>query len=111
MEINFERLQRDKAVQAIKQRLVAGYSPIRMFLFGSRPRHSPTPQRLRPSNCRKRNQAVRWDNMVKARELHFDLDVTADVFVYSDNEFEEWKSELNSAAEVAHNLGVEIPLG
>lgn len=112
MEIDFERLRQDKTVQAIKQRLVSGYSPVHMFLFGSRATGTHRPDSdYDILIVVKEAKLSRWDNMARARELLFDLDISADVFVYSEKEFEEWKNELNSVAEAAHNLGVEIPLG
>jgi len=112
VEINSENLQQEKVVLDIKQRLMAGFSPIRMFLFGSRAAGTHRPDSdYDILIVVKETKLSRWDNMAKARELLFDLDISADVFVYSEKEFEEWKNELNSVAEAAHNLGVEIPLG
>lgn len=39
------------------------------------------------------------------------LGVSADVFVYSEKEFDDWKDQLRSIAETALNTGVEIDLG
>ena len=101
----------DPLIVEIRQKLAA-FNPQRMFLFGSRA--SGTNRADSDYDILlvvKETSGSRSENMQKAQELLFDLDISADVFVYSQSEFEEWKNELNSVAEAAHNLGVEIPLG
>ena len=50
--------------------------------------------------------------MSKARSLlHDKCNISADVFVFSEAEFDEWKTELNSIPETALNTGLELDLG
>ncbi len=112
METEPETFETDKTLQAIKQRLTADFFPSRMFLFGSRAggtHRSDSDYDI--LLVVKETKFSRKENMDRARELVSDLRISADIFVYSDQEFEDWKNELNSVAEAAHNLGVEIPLG
>ena len=53
----------------------------------------------------------RIDNMLKASQLVDDLDVSVDVFVYAQDEFESWKNEMNSIPETAFTEGQVISLG
>jgi len=107
-----ELLSSDPLLTGIRNKLTATFHPNRMFLFGSRASGSNrSDSDYDILLVVKENSVSRWDNMQKAREALFDLDISADVFVYSEKEFDEWKNELNSIAEAAHNLGVEIPLG
>ena len=49
---------------------------------------------------------------IKARSFILNkFGVSADIFVYSTKEFDEWKNELSSIPETALNTGREIDLG
>lgn len=98
-----------KIVEALKEE----FNPSRLFLFGSRA----------GKNYRKDsdydfvlvvpgNKKSRLTNMNKASQLlHDKFKISADVFVYSQKEFDEWKDELNSIPETALNMGREFDLG
>jgi predicted nucleotidyltransferase len=58
-----------------------------------------------------KTEKTRAENMRIAKEAVFDLNISVDVFVYDEAYFNDWKTELNSIPEVAHSLGLEIPLG
>ena len=54
----------------------------------------------------------RLKSMAQARSLlHEKCNISADVFIFSQAEFDEWKTELNSIPETALNTGLEIGLG
>jgi len=42
--------------------------------------------------------------------LHEKCQISADVFFYSQEEFDDWKDELSSIPETALNTGIEIKL-
>ena len=95
-------------VKAIK----SSFAPKKLYLFGSR-----TTEQVRPDsdydfvvvNKRKKDSL---DQMSDARDLIWEkCGVSADVFVYSQKEFDEWKDELSSIPETALNTGIEIDLG
>lgn len=108
----YEILSSDPLILSIRQKLTDAFHPSRMFLFGSR----ASGMNRKDSDYDillvvKETHGSRWDSMDKAKKILSDLHISADVFVYSEKEFNEWKDELNSVAEAAHNLGVEVPLG
>ena len=89
------------------------YNPIRLFLFGSR---SNGTAHLDSDYdfvlVVKENNSSRHVSMAKARSLlHEKCQVSADVFLYSEKEFDEWKDERNSIPETAINTGREFELG
>lgn len=101
-----------KIVDQIKETLKSEYQPVRLFLFGSRANGTakkdsdydfvmvvPTPKKSS------------IDEMSRARSLIFKKhDISADIFIYSEKEFDEWKDEFNSIPETALNTGKEIEL-
>ena len=51
------------------------------------------------------------EEMARIRSLIFkNLNISADIFIYSEKEFEEWKDEFNSIPEIALNLVKELVL-
>lgn len=101
-----------KIVEQIKETLKAEYQPVRLFLFGSRAngtakKHSDYDFVMVVPGSKKSS----LDEMAKARSLIFKKhDVSADIFIYSEKEFNEWKDEFNSIPETALNTGREIEL-
>jgi len=49
--------------------------------------------------------------MQRASDLLYPLGVSADVFFYSEQEFDEWKNEFSSIPELALREGQELNLG
>ncbi len=102
-----------KKLNQIIKVLKAEFKPSRMFLFGSQANGNAKPDSdydfvlVVPGNRR-----GRMKNMSRAGDLLRDkCAVAADVFVYSQKEFDEWKDEFSSIPETARNTGVEIDLG
>ena len=103
----------DKKLEEIVGVLKGEFMPARLFLFGSRASGNARPDSdydfvlVVPENTK-----ARWENMEKARHLlHEKCNISADVFVYSQKEFDEWQDEFSSIPETAKNTGVEIDLG
>lgn len=103
----------DKNLNKIIEVLKKEFKPSRLFLFGSRANGKPH----KDSDydfvvVAKGNKKSRLNNMQKARDTIWNTcKVSADVFVYSQKEFDEWKDELNSIPETALHTGKEIDLG
>jgi predicted nucleotidyltransferase len=97
-----------QVVEVIKREL----KPKRLFLFGSRAAGKATKESdydfvaVVP-----KKRGKRMDNWERANNKIFDeCGVSADVFVYSEKEFEDWKDEFSSIPETALNTGREIKL-
>lgn len=106
-------LSREKKLNQIVKVLKKEFKPRRMFLFGSRVNGKARPNSdydfvlVVPGNKR-----GRLNNLSKARHLVQEkCAALADVFVYSQKEFDEWKDEFSSIPETALNTGTEIDLG
>ena len=102
----------DPVLEKIIERLKAEFHPSRMFLFGSRANGNAHPDSdydlvlVVQSSDRSR-----LDRMEQARLALKGLDVSADVFVYTEPEFDKWKDEFSSIAETALNTGRELRVG
>ena len=95
-------------VSALKEE----FKPKKLFLFGSRCNGTARPDSdfdfvvvVGQTN------RTRIENLIRGKELVRHFPITIDAFVYSENEFEEWKNEFNSIPEIATNTGMEINLG
>lgn len=94
----------------ITNTLKAEFQPVRLFLFGSRAngtakKNSDYDFVMVVSG----NKKSSTEEMGRARSLIFkNHGVIADVFIYSEKEFDDWKDEFNSIPETALNTGKEI---
>lgn len=101
-----------KIVDQIKKTLKEKYKPLRLFLFGSRANGTATKDSdydfvmVIPGKHK-----TSLDDLTKARNLIWGKhQISADIFIYSEKEFADWKDEFNSIPEVAVNTGKEIEL-
>ena len=103
----------EQKLKIILDALKREFNPSQVFLFGSQANQQthvdsdydlvvvvPETQRSRVENMRIARALVR-----KVAE------VSADVFVYDQKEFDEYKNELSSIPETALNTGRELDLG
>ncbi len=102
----------DNKLNSIVEVLKPEHTPIRLFLFGSRAGGNPHIDSDYDFVMIVQNDNFsRHRSMSKARGLlHEKCQISADVFFYSQEEFEDWKDELNSIPETALNTGIEIKL-
>lgn len=103
----------DDKLAFIIETLRQEFQPSRMFLFGSRAHGTARADSdydfvlVVPGN-----KKSRFTNMHRAQELLREkFNVSADVFVYSQAEFDDWKDDFSSIPETALNTGREIDLG
>ena len=107
-----EKNLQDANLIKIKELLKKEFSPIKMYLFGSR-----VTENFRENSdydivlIVEKRTGTRLENMQKARLLLFEHDLLGDIFVYTQEEFDDWKEEINSIPETVLSEGVEIPLG
>lgn len=104
---------KNQALKKIVHTLKEEFSPSRLFLFGSQAKGLASADSdydfvvVVPEK-----KDCRLKSMAQARSLlHEKCNISADVFVYSQAEFDEWKNELNSIPETALNTGLEFDLG
>ena len=102
----------DGKLKNIIEILKKEFLPNRMFLFGSRANGNARADSdfdfvLVVSEVRSRHEAE-----VRARSLILNkCGVSAEIFIYGQEAFDNWKSELSSFPETAMNTGREIDLG
>jgi predicted nucleotidyltransferase len=104
----------DQKLKIILNALKKEFNPLRVFLFGSRAADvdSTADSDYDFVVVVKETNKTRIENMRKARSIVREAaQVSADVFVYDQNEFNEYKSELSSIPETALNTGRELDLG
>ena len=102
----------DPVLNEILSRLVQEFSPTRVYLFGSRSKGKERPDRdydlLLVVESFDRAHLERMD---QARDVLQGINAGADVFVYTREEFDEWKDEFSSIPETAVNAGMELQVG
>ncbi len=102
----------DPILIEITERLSAKYNPEKIYLFGSRARGDFNEDSdydllliVKESNLN------RLDRMTEARDALSGLGISADVFVYTVKEFDEWKNDFSSIPEIVSREGQELTLG
>ncbi len=102
----------DPTLKNILSRLIPEFKPKKIYLFGSRATGTHRPNSDYDLFLIVEKSELRGiQRMQKAIEVLWDLKISADVFVYTEEEFQEWKDELNSIPHTATNDGVELSFG
>lgn len=102
----------DPKLKQIIQILKDEFHPKRVLLFGSRARDNHQSDSDYDLLIIGDNSPLpKIEKMQRASDLLYPLGVTADVFFYSENEFNDWKDEFSSIPEVAQREGRELDLG
>lgn len=102
----------DQKLEEIVKVLSEEFKPQRMFLFGSRANGNSRVDSDYDFVLVVPTIGSRHTAEVKARSIVLNrCGVSADIFIYDQAAFEEWKSELSSIPETALNTGLEIDLG
>jgi len=102
----------DEKIQNIIQILKQEFQPKKILLFGSRGRgdhHTQSDYDLLLVGAISALSKI--ERMQRASDLLYPLGVAADVFFYSEDEFNDWKTEFSSIPEVALREGRELELG
>lgn len=102
-------LSQDKKLADIVGKLKNHFKPEKVYLFGSRAKGTAQPSSdydlfliVKDSNKRM------IDRMVEASDLLWGRTVSVDVFVYTESEFNDYKDEFSSIANIVATEGVEI---
>ncbi|OQW50462.1 MAG: hypothetical protein A4S09_01320 [Proteobacteria bacterium SG_bin7] len=106
MQIEFEK---DKNLSEIVAKLKAHFNPLKIYLFGSRAHGTANSDSdydlflvVKESNQRP------IERMKKAHEILWGCKAPADIFIYTEVEFNEYKDEFSSIANTVVNEGVEL---
>ena len=104
--------EKDPILSEICNRLKAEFNPKKIYLFGSRARGDNGADSdydlLLIIESSKVDMVKR---NIRARSQLWDVKASVDVFVYTQTEFDEMKTEFNSIAEIAMNEGKELMFG
>jgi predicted nucleotidyltransferase len=102
----------DAKLDEILARLIPEFQPTKIFLFGSRANKSASADSdydlffvVKNSNLSRR------ERMTKALQLLWGCGVSTDIFIYTEEEFKEWKEEFSSIAHTAASEGLELKVG
>ncbi len=102
----------NQKIDEIKKILGEIFSPSRLFLYGSRV--SKTAAENSDFDfvvVVNKTERTRWDNHEFAKNAILKgANVLTDVWVYTENEFNDWKDEFSSIPETALNTGIELTL-
>jgi len=106
------KFAQNKKLKEIVDFLKKEFKPSRLFLFGSRANGSHRTDSDYDFVLVVPGLKNRFAAEVKARSLILKkFDISADIFIYSKKDFDQWKNELSSIPETALNTGKEIELG
>jgi predicted nucleotidyltransferase len=104
----------DNKLETIVTALKKQFNPTRLFLYGSRASGTNRPDSdydfvlVLPKFDSKNRYAI----MSQISSKFFqELDVEVQVWIYSQEDFDDWKDEFSSIPETALNTGREIELG
>lgn len=102
----------DTKLDEILTRLIPEFQPTKIFLFGSRATGTANQDSdydlflvVKDSNISRR------ERMTKALHLLWGCGVAVDVFVYTENEFNDWKDEFSSIPHTVATEGMELKVG
>lgn len=101
----------DTNLEIILKKLVPAFNPLKVFLFGSRAKnqhHNESDYDL--FFIVDKSDQTHIKRIQQAHRLLWGLDVSVDIFIYTQAEFNEWKDETSSIANIARTEGVEILL-
>lgn len=100
---------KDQNLENILEKIIPEFNPQKVILFGSRVNGAHSEQSdydlffIIPDSKLSRTELAQ-----KARKLTWRLGHSIDYFFYTESEFNEWKTEVNSIAHTAHNEGLEL---
>ena len=100
----------DPLLEKIKAYLQTEFKPSKIILIVSRAKgHASTKSDYDLLVVTSINFGSKWQAFDKARtELFENLKIQADVWVYSEKDFEDWSNEFGSIPETAINTGIEL---
>jgi predicted nucleotidyltransferase len=102
----------DEKLNLILEKLVPEFQPTRIFLFGSRSKgsaHENSDYDL--LLLVQKSDLSRHERMSKALTALWGCGVKVDVFIYTEDEFNEWKNDFSSIPHTVMTEGLELKVG
>ncbi len=101
----------DSKFDLLMKKMADHFKPTKIYLFGSRAKGTARPESdydlfiiVKDSN------KSPIQRMQEANRILWGSGISADIFVYTEAEFNAWKDELNSIACIVASEGVELPI-
>jgi uncharacterized protein len=107
-------LPTDQLLPKIVDSLRKELNPLRLFLYGSRASGNARPDSDYDfvAIVSGFDAAKRYEVMSKISSIMWqEFDIEVQVWVYSEEQFDDWKDEFSSIPETALNTGIEVELG
>jgi uncharacterized protein len=102
----------DSKFAEVVKRLTDHFKPQKIYLFGSQANGTADEDSDYDLFLIVENSDLPpGKRMVEAQNIAWDLGVSADVFIYTEKEFDEWKNEINTIANTVYTEGREISFG
>lgn len=102
----------DPKLDELLIRLIPEFQPTKIFLFGSRATGSAREDSDYDLMLIVKSSSLsRRERMIKALELMWGCGIATDIFVYTEDEFNNWKDEFSSIPHTVLNEGLELKVG
>ena len=100
---------KDPVLNQILEKIIPEFHPKKIILFGSRARNVQTENSdYDLMLILDKSDLSRIERAQKARRLTWKLGHAIDYFIYTEDEYNEWKDELNSIPYAAATTGLEL---
>ena len=102
----------NKEIQQIVERLKPKFNPTKVFLFGSRAKNLQNNESdYDLFFIIEKSELTHIKRLQLAHRLLWGLDLSVDIFIYTQDEFKEWENETSSIANIVKTEGFEVMLG
>jgi predicted nucleotidyltransferase len=103
---------KDENLEIILEKLIPEFRPSKIFLFGSRAQgKSREDSDYDLLLLIEKSELSRHERMSKALTTLWGCGIKADVFIYTEAEFNEWKDEFSSIPYTVVTEGLELKVG
>lgn len=102
-------IEKDQNLNEIVSKLRSHFNPIKIYLFGSRAKGTAKPDSdYDLFLVVKDSDKSKIERMKEARKILWGRTVSVDVFIYTVDEFNDWKEEFSSIPHTVATEGVEL---
>ncbi len=102
-------LKSDKNLSTIVGKLKGHFNPLKVYLFGSRSKgNARSDSDYDLFLIVKRSDKKPIQRMQEAKRLFWGQNIAVDIFIYTEEEFNDWKDEFSSIPYIVATEGVEL---